>query len=92
MIFNAIIAFDQSVKEVLRTQCGNGALALEANPTDAPSLVLGPLLHQVSMYYACEVTSKKTTGPEMDDTGIKRSPVVRRPLPPQISYGTEART
>lgn len=92
MIESATRVFAQSVKESLRFQCDNGASALEANPTDPPSLLFQPLLRQIVMYYVCEVTPKKTARPEMDDTGIKCPPVVRRPLPPQISYGAEART
>src|SRR4028118_1517071 len=91
-IFSGTRVFGQSVKESLRFQPSNRALALEANPTNPPFLLLGTLLCKIVMYYIREVAPKKTTRPEMDNTSIKRPPVVRRLFPPQTSYSTEART
>jgi hypothetical protein len=93
-IFSATRVFGQSVKESLRFQPINGALALEANPTNPPFLLLRPLLCKIVMYYVGEVTPEKTTWTEMDDTSLKRPPVVRRRrlLPPQTRYSTEVRT
>jgi len=91
-ILSATRMFGQSVKESLRFQPSNGLLTLEANPTNPPSLLLGILLCKIVMYYVGEVAPKKTTRPEMDDTSLKRPPVVRRLFSPQTSYSTEART
>src|SRR4028118_1308501 len=91
-IFSGTRVFGQSVKESLRFQPINCALALEANPTNPPSLLLRTLLCKIVMYYVGEMTPKKTTRPEMDDTSIKRPPVVKRLLPPQTRYSTGART
>ena len=90
-VFSATRVFGQSVKESLRFQPINGVLALEANPTNPPSLLLGILLCKIVMYYVGKVTPKKTARSEMDDTSIKRPPVVKRLFPPQTRYSTEAR-
>src|SRR4028119_120017 len=90
-IWSATRMFGQSVKESLRFQPSNGLLTLQANPTNPPSLLLGILLCKIVMYYVGEVAPKKTTRPEMDDTSLKRPPVVRRLFSPQTRYSTEAR-